>query len=231
MKHTQPIQVLYEISFCLWLLSFSKDCTTYFHNENIVARLHDILKNKKKEKVIRVVLSTLRNLMKWKTFVNDMVQVGIIKTLMNLDKRNFEDKDIKELLTEMLGTLESRIDEMSSFDEYRQEVLSGHLEWSPVHTSEKFWKESMGKIEENNYAILRQLVKLLDSDDPKTLAIACHDLGQYVQYNPKGKQVLNSIGGKTKVIKFMEHSDEEVKKQALLCVQKIMIQKWEYLQN
>lgn len=30
--------------------------------------------------------------------------------------------------------------DMTTWDRYKQELLSGVLEWSPAHKSEKFWK-------------------------------------------------------------------------------------------
>lgn len=43
----------------------------------------------------------------------------------------------------------------SSFDEYSTEVKSGRLEWSPVHTSEKFWRENTPRLNEKNYELLK----------------------------------------------------------------------------
>ena len=43
----------------------------------------------------------------------------------------------------------------SSFDEYSTELKSGRLEWSPVHKSEKFWRENAGRLNEKNYELLK----------------------------------------------------------------------------
>ena len=43
----------------------------------------------------------------------------------------------------------------SSFDEYSTEVKSGRLEWSPVHKSEKFWRENAARLNEKNYELLK----------------------------------------------------------------------------
>ena len=42
----------------------------------------------------------------------------------------------------------------SSFELYREEVMSGNLVWSLVHRSEKFWRENVGRFEENNFKVL-----------------------------------------------------------------------------
>jgi V-type H+-transporting ATPase subunit H len=224
------VQILYETCFCLWLLSFNKNVETYFQSTKVIPRLHYVLKNIQKEKVIRVILATFKNLIKRSNkFISELVQVGVPKTLMTLSKRNFEDSDITEDLKALLEALEQHINELSSFDEYRQEVLSGHLEWTPVHASEKFWKENLSKFEENNYYILRELIKILDQNHAQNLAIACHDLGQFVQFHPRGRKILTDLGAKPKIINLMEYPDDNVKKHSLACTQKLMVSNWQMI--
>eukprot|EP01080_Neovahlkampfia_damariscottae_P001263 gene1263-11350_t len=213
--HINNIQICYETVFCLWLLSFSKDMEPYFVEVNISATLHSVLKKHQKEKVIRIVLHILKNLMKRQCFVNSIISIGLPKTLLNLSRNQFSDSDILELVNELHRKTESWIDELSSFDEYRQEVLSGQLEWSPVHKSTKFWQQNLDHFEENGYAIIKELLKLIkESKKSKTIEIAIHD-----------------IGGKTLIMSLMEHDDESVRNAALLCTQRIMLQKWAFLQK
>ena len=49
----------------------------------------------------------------------------------------------------------------SSFDEYSSEVKSGRLEWSPVHKSERFWRENAIRLNENNYSLLKYVYIIL----------------------------------------------------------------------
>jgi V-type H+-transporting ATPase subunit H len=51
----------------------------------------------------------------------------------------------------------------SSYDEYVTEIRSGRLEWSPVHRSEKFWRENADRLNEKNYELLKILIHLLES--------------------------------------------------------------------
>lgn len=77
----------------------------------------------------------------------------------------------------------------SSYDEYVTEIRSGRLEWSPVHRSEKFWRENAHNLNERNYELLKILISLLDtSKDPLILSVACFDLGEYVRHYQRGKQ-------------------------------------------
>ncbi|KAG2394241.1 hypothetical protein C9374_004005 [Naegleria lovaniensis] len=228
--HRTNVQILYEVSCCLWMLTFHENAVSFFQNEALVPKLHDVLKSAQKEKVIRIILATFKNLLKYSKFVTSMVNVSVPKTLLNLQKRSFEDKDITEELKSLIETLDAHIDEISSFDEYRQEVLSGHLEWTPVHSSEKFWKENMDKMEQNNFYILRELIKLLeDESNADNLAIGCHDIGEFVRYHNRGKRVITDLGAKARIIQLMEHPNEEVKKHALQCCQKIMVKNWEFI--
>ena len=49
----------------------------------------------------------------------------------------------------------------------------------------------MGHFEEKDFQILRVLVKLLEAGrEPRTLAVACHDLGQFITYYPGGKGIV-----------------------------------------
>lgn len=86
-------------------------------------------------------------------------------------------------------------------------MLSGHLSWTPVHESEDFWKENAARLNEKDHELLRYillliatihkclsfcdsiLIKLLkESTEPVVLAVAAHDVGQYVKHYDLGKK-------------------------------------------
>ena len=59
------------------------------------------------------------------------------------------------------------------------------------------------------------------SANPIILAVACHDVGQYVKYNAKGgKSALESTGAKQRVMELMTHEDADVRFHALSATQK-----------
>jgi V-type H+-transporting ATPase subunit H len=79
------------------------------------------------------------------------------------------------------------------------------------------------------------------STNPVVLAVACHDVGQYVKYSPKdgkryikGPRLVNQkqyvyvifirhlqvLGAKQRVMELMTHDDPEVRYQALSATQK-----------
>ena len=99
---------------------------------------------------------------------------------------------------------------LRTYDEYSSELISGHLSWTPVHESVDFWKENAAKLNDKDYeqlkcvvpsrclivnwitwcvVSLRTLIKLLnEASDPLVLAVAVHDVGQYVKHYERGKK-------------------------------------------
>jgi len=159
-----------------------------------------------------------------------MIGAGMMKVLNYLSQKKWGDEDIEEDIKQLVEVLDENMVILSSFETYKAEVLSGELVWSPVHRTERFWRENIGRFEEDNFHILSVLLNLIrTSQDPKVLSIACHDLGEFVRFHPRGRRVLASLEGKVDIMKLMAHPNEEVQKHALLCVQKMMVHNWEYL--
>jgi V-type H+-transporting ATPase subunit H len=53
--------------------------------------------------------------------------------------------------------------------------------------------------------------------------VACNDVGRFIEAHPHGRHVVADLRGKELVMRLMGHPDGEVRKRALLCVQKIML--------
>jgi V-type H+-transporting ATPase subunit H len=64
----------------------------------------------------------------------------------------------------------------------------------------------------------------------QVLAVAAHDLGQYVtNCKTRGKSNIERLRGKERIMALMAHENKEVQYQALVAVQKIMTQNWSAL--
>lgn len=95
----------------------------------------------------------------------------------------------------------------------------------------------------------RALLKLLqESKDPVVLAVAAHDVGQYVKFYDRGKKwvfrisllpmncverlidlhtrLINDFGGKTRVMELMTHENADVRYRALVSVQRLVSSPW-----
>ncbi|KAG0626251.1 hypothetical protein M758_2G114600 [Ceratodon purpureus] len=223
-SNQQYIQLLYEATLCIWLLSFHDGAVEAFSTARVVPRLVDVVKSSTKEKVVRVAVMAFRNLANKGNFAAEMVDLGMPKVVQSLKLQTWSDEDLSQALDVVDAALKDSIRKLSSFDKYKAEVFSGNLDWSPMHKDPVFWRENISKFEENDFQVLRVLITLLDnSRDPKTLAVACHDIAQFIQIHPAGRGIILDLKAKERVMKHMSHPDPEVAKQALLCVQKILL--------
>ena len=118
---------------------------------------------------------------------------------------------------------------MSSFDVYKKELMGGKLEWSPCHKSEHFWKDNYKAFEAGDCAPIKQLISLLGTDEPTTLAVACSDISKFIEAHPEGRRLMTQFGAKQQTMGLLQHSNHEVKKYALTAVQRLMVINWEYL--
>ncbi|GFZ02506.1 vacuolar ATP synthase subunit H family protein [Actinidia rufa] len=220
----QSIQLLYETCLCVWLFSYYEPAIEYLATSRTLQRLIEVVKGSTKEKVVRVVILTLRNLLPKGTFGAQMVDLGLPQIVQSLKAQAWSDEDLLEALNQLGDGLKANIKKMSSFDKYKHEVLLGHLDWSPMHKDPIFWRENITKFEENDFQILRVLITILDtSGDPRALAVACFDLSQFIQYHPAGRVIVNDLKAKERVMKLMNHENPEVTKNALLCIQRLFL--------
>ncbi|XP_012070239.1 V-type proton ATPase subunit H [Jatropha curcas] len=220
----QSIQLLYETCLCVWLLSYYEPAIEYLATSRTLPRLVEVVKSSTKEKVVRVIVLTFRNLLSKGTFGAQMVDLGLPHIVQSLKAQAWSDEDLLEALNQLEEGLRDNIKKLSSFDKYKQEVLLGHLDWSPMHKDPIFWRENINNFEENDFQILRVLITILDtSNDPRALAVGCFDLSQFIQYHPAGRIIVTDLKAKERVMKLMNHENAEVTKNALLCIQRLFL--------
>ncbi|KAK9744001.1 V-ATPase subunit H [Popillia japonica] len=229
-------QVQYQLIFCIWVLTFNPLLAEKMNKFNVIPILADILSDSVKEKVTRIILAVFRNLIEKpedaqvaKEHCIAMVQCKVLKQLNIFEQRKFDDEDVSADVEYLSEKLHASVQDLSSFDEYATEIKSGRLEWSPVHKS-KFWRENAQRLNEKNYELLRILIHHLEtSKDPLVLSVASFDIGEYVRHYPRGKHIIEQLGGKQLVMQLLAHEDPNVRYEALLAVQKLMVHNWEYL--
>ncbi|KAF1862645.1 hypothetical protein Lal_00013406 [Lupinus albus] len=223
-SNQQSIQLLYETCLCIWLLSYYEPAIEYLATSRALPRLIDVVKSSTKEKVVRVVVLTLKNLLSKGTLGAQMVDFQLPQVVQSLKAQAWSDEDLLEALNSLEEGLKDNIKKLSSFDKYKQEVLLGHLDWSPMHKDRIFWRENITNFEENDFQILRVLITILDtSSDPRTLSVACFDLSQFIQHHPSGRLIVADLKAKERVMKLMNHENAEVTKNALLCIQRLFL--------
>ena len=199
MSHSSAtVQLTYQTLFSLWSLSYSPEAAAEMASSKLglIAKLVDIVKTSPKEKVIRVALSILRNLLGVGAAPNDMVVFGLMPVLEAMQARKFADEDIPEDVEFLHHALQGNLLSLSSWDVYKTELESGKLEWSPSHKSDNFWKDNCKSFEANGCAGVKQLVALLSSEDPQVLAVACHDISEFIKHAPEGRRLMTQYGAK-----------------------------------
>lgn len=236
---TSKDQMQYQVVNCIWLLTFNEQIASRIQNNHMVIPvLADILNSTEKEKVKRIIVATLRNLLEktnsqeiQKTNCLSMLQSRVKKILEIMQQVQTDDPEITEDVEFLDKKLETLVMDVSSFDEYTLEITSNRLSWSPAHKSDKFWRENAQKFNENNFFLVKKLIEMLKNEQtsPQVLEIVLNDIGQYVRYYQRGKNVIEQLDGKSIIMSMLSHPNSDVKHQALLCIQKLMVHHWEYL--
>ncbi|KIK63759.1 hypothetical protein GYMLUDRAFT_450965 [Collybiopsis luxurians FD-317 M1] len=230
LKHKQGPQMCYQVAFCFWLLTFEQNIAEAINKKfDIIPLLTDVAQNAVKEKVIRVIVATFRNLVSKAPSANlpAMLVAQLLPYAKNLCGRKWTDEDIVEDVQYLRDELSANFQSLTTYDEYTSELASGHLSWTPVHESDDFWKENAVKLNEKDFGQLKELLQLIEtSQDPVVLAVAVHDVGQYVKHYERGKKIINDLGAKRRVMELMSHSDSDVRYRALISVQQLVSQPW-----
>uniref|UniRef100_A0A1I7V4G4 V-type proton ATPase subunit H n=1 Tax=Caenorhabditis tropicalis TaxID=1561998 RepID=A0A1I7V4G4_9PELO len=227
-------QIQYQIIFCMWLLTFNGHAAEVALSGNLIMTITGILGNCQKEKVIRIVVATLRNLISSNTdsymrkqAALQMIQNRLPTKLEHLENRKFQDADLIDDMTYLNGELKKVVQVLTSFDEYESELRLGSLHWSPAHKCDVFWSENAHKLNDNRQELLKLLITMLDkSNDPLILCVAAHDIGEFVRYYPRGKMQVEQLGGKEAMMRLLTVKDPNVRYHALLAAQKLMINHW-----
>jgi len=120
---------------------------------------------------------------------------------------------------------------LSSWERYLAELISGNLEWSISHKSERFWRENVLRFEDDKFRALGILTELMRvSTDENVISIALHDVGEFARYHPRGRTILDEIPDvKVAVMAHLDSPSPLIQRHALLCLQKMMITNWEFL--
>ncbi|KAK3807602.1 MAG: ATPase V1 complex subunit H, partial [Benniella sp.] len=213
------IQMQYQVIYCFWTLTFDKEIAQQLNRKyDLIPHFVDIAKSAIKEKVIRVIIATFRNLVEKAPEANlaPMAAVKLLQFCENLSTRKWSDTDLVEDIDYLKTELENNFHTLTTFEVYLAELQSSRLTWSPPHLSDQFWLKNWKEFKKNNYELLRTLARLLStSTDTVVLAVAASDIGQYVKRDPSSKRqgnlLLQEIGVKQKIMELMSNSDEDVR--------------------
>lgn len=225
-KADAPAPVLYKYLFALWMLSYDKGIAAQLSNEGVVQKIRDIMAKSRVEKVIRLGLVVIKSFLPDEHLSADIVECSVLDVVQQLEFEKWRDQEIYENIVDVSKAVAVQVSAKSNFEKYEKEVNGGHLKWGYLH-SNKFWGENINKFEQNEFAVIKALCNLLDVDDKVTQAVACHDIGEFAVLHPLGKKKVKDFEVKEKVMRLMDSDERDVKREALLCCQKIMLNKWQ----
>ena len=177
-----------------------------------------------KEKITRLLLSTLFNLLSGNrsTLLPAAMLARLPSILQNLRGRHLTDPDLLEDLDSLSEMLEEYRRKRTTFDEYAAEVKSGHLRWSPPHRNAQFWRENARRIVEyEGGELLKKLVAILSKSwegEKQVLAVGCNDVACLVKELPEKRVTMEKVGLKARVMQLMQDADESVRWESLRAV-------------
>ncbi|KAK6335195.1 H(+)-transporting V1 sector ATPase subunit H [Orbilia javanica] len=221
------LQLLYHVLVAIWQLSFEEEIAEELDEKyDLIPPLVHILRSALKEKILRVCLAIITNLISKAPSSNlpSLLLSRLLPLLTTLKSRKFTDPDLTTDLEASLAALETFQLTQTNFDEYATEIRSGHLSWTPPHRNQDFWKKNARRImEENNGELVQCLAKWLrESDEKLVLAVAAHDVGVLVKEVPEKRRVWDGVQVKARVMELMGDSDPEVRYESLKAVQEFL---------
>lgn len=221
-----PLQLQYSSLLVIWILSFDKTTCKRFINEfNIVDTLIAAAKKGVKEKIVRLCVATLANLIKLqpKSAIPVIIAEGQMQDGRVLPERKWNDEELVADLDFVNSTLVAAFESMTTFQEYLSELETKRLRWSPVHRNRAFWIENIDEFKKENWKYLKEVVNLaVNSTDPVTLAVACHDITEIVHQAPESVQVIAQAGGKVRILQLIGDGNTEVRYEALRASQMML---------
>jgi len=220
-----PAPLLYKSLLCIWLWSFDADVARELAAKGLVDRLNSVLKSSRVEKIVRIALQILKNTLSEPQICEDVAEKGSLEIVNQLEYEKWRDAELYEDIKSCSAKISQEISVLSNFDRYERDLSTGSLSWGFIHT-ERFWVENVSKFEKDDFRAIKNLMQLINpKSSSETLAVACHDLGEFARLHPVGKRVCDRFAVKTRVLELMLDKDREVAREALLCVQKLMLQK------
>lgn len=223
-------QIAYNVLCALWIISYHPFAMKGFEEGRfeMIEGASKILDYFSKEKIVRMVLMLLDNLKANETCLEIMGDINAMSLVAKLQNRHWVDQDIHDLLDRLVEYLDQNYKVFSSIEKFRKEVGKRNLRWGLIHT-EKFWQENFLYFnEKENLDLIKVLVELLGHPDDRVKAIACFDLGEFARFFQYGRQYLDTLSLKEKIIQIMQEkeSSAELKKEAITCYQKLLMNSW-----
>lgn len=115
LKSVKSNQIQYQFLFCFWLLTFdASNCSVLLHLQDLVPSLIEVAKLAVKEKVVRLVISCLSNLLKFaKTqAIPQFVGSKVSSFVETLQSRTYSDQEFLDDINSLSEELKNEIQKL-----------------------------------------------------------------------------------------------------------------------
>lgn len=223
-----PPPVVYKCIFALWLVSAEPSLYSDLRQLGAVAQIKKAIAGSRTEKVVRVGLQAIKNCLADGGMAEEVVEAGTLEAVEALEYEKWRDAEVYDSIRSVSKSVATAQTKHSNFGRYERELEKGVFQQGFIH-SEKFWVDNYLQFEKDEFRAVKKLVDIASTTkDPTTLAVACHDIGEFARLHPQGKLVLARFPrAKATAMQCMNHEDREVAREALLCVQKLMLNRWQ----
>lgn len=106
------IQMVYQAAFCFWLFSFDEEIASEINNKlDLIPLLADVARNAVKEKVVRVIVATFRNLAEKAPNANVSAMLGskCLPLMESLAGRKWSDEEIAQDIEAVTAILSEKL--------------------------------------------------------------------------------------------------------------------------
>jgi V-type H+-transporting ATPase subunit H len=222
-KDTDQANQMYKVVFAFWMLTYDGGCMESLAGKAAPKIKKFLTSETKVEKVVRLSLVVLQGFLKSKALTEDLASNGLYEVVQSLGYEKYRDNDLYDQIRALGQSIQSAVSEVSNYERYVKELKSGTFTRGYLHSA-KFWAENFSKFTERD---VKDLNNLLTGGSEETKSIACFDLGELAVLHRDGKKWIAAAGAKEQVMNLMTgNAKREVKREALLCCQKIML-KWQ----
>jgi len=228
---------MYKCITALWMLSYDAELMASGKGFAVLKLKHFFASSFKVEKVVRLGLVVLENFLASDVLKEDIATSGIEDEVKALEYEKWRDSELYDHIRSVSQAVSQAVTTVSDFPRYRKELETGSLNWSYLHSS-KFWMDNHDKVTEADVEALAHLLARNTAEDAAsttTRAVVCNDLGEIAVLAKEGKAwIQGKSGAKDRVMQLVQDnrdSQREVRREALLCCQKIMLNKWDVAQK
>ncbi|WUR02493.1 V-type proton ATPase subunit H (VMA13) [Vairimorpha necatrix] len=216
-------EVQYNILLILYVLSFNREYIDKLR-DIFLKKIICILKDKSREKILRISYSVLVNILKYTNLsINQIYELR--KITLTLCDLNISDEDLRNNLKISKEVLEKKHAEYS-IEKYTEDLFRGILEDHDYHYDEVFWNTNMDHINKNIVDIIKILKKYLKSNNNEWVCLACNDIYMIIKGSPNITRLINKHQVNDVLYELTKSENDEVRFKAIQALYASIFSEW-----